>query len=91
MEQAKGAPPPSQSEATPEKEPEAPQGEPPTGPQTVSATKELKKKPRRGRKPKAPRTEQPLVIMEDKDPAGKGDSPWELRAWRDSPFLGPEV
>ncbi|XP_049730879.1 PR domain zinc finger protein 15 isoform X3 [Loxodonta africana] len=69
LEQAKGAPPPSQSEATPEKEPEAPQGEPPTGPQTVSATKELKKKPRRGRKPKAPRTEQPLVIVEDKDPA----------------------
>ncbi|XP_023594864.1 LOW QUALITY PROTEIN: PR domain zinc finger protein 15 [Trichechus manatus latirostris] len=69
LEQAKGAPPTSQSEATPGKEPEVPRGELPAGPQSVSATKEQKKKPRRGRKPKTPRTEQPLVIVEDKDPA----------------------
>lgn len=47
-------------------------GEPAEVPKTVSATKEQKKKPRRGRKPKASKPEQPLVIVEGKEPAGEG-------------------
>lgn len=77
LEQAKGLPPAGQHEVTPEKELEAPQGKPPSVPNSVSATKEQKKKPRRGRKPKALRPEQPLDIVEDKEPAGEGWS-WEV-------------
>uniref|UniRef100_A0A8I3QXL6 PR domain zinc finger protein 15 n=2 Tax=Canis lupus TaxID=9612 RepID=A0A8I3QXL6_CANLF len=69
LEQAKSLPPASQHEAAPEKEPEVPRGEPPAAPKSVSATKEQKKKPRRGRKPKASKPEQPLDIIEGKEPA----------------------
>ncbi|XP_047420360.1 PR domain zinc finger protein 15 isoform X1 [Sciurus carolinensis] len=73
LEQAKSLPAGSQHEAAPEKEPEPPRGQPPGVPESASvqsrATKEQKKKPRRGRKPKASKPEQPLVIVEDKEPA----------------------
>nr|XP_035138695.1 PR domain zinc finger protein 15 isoform X3 [Callithrix jacchus] len=71
LEQAKSLPPGSQSEAVaPEKEQDAPRGEIPAVPESQNiATKEQKKKPRRGRKPKASKTEQPLVTVEDKEPA----------------------
>uniref|UniRef100_A0A8C9PZS8 PR/SET domain 15 n=1 Tax=Spermophilus dauricus TaxID=99837 RepID=A0A8C9PZS8_SPEDA len=72
LEQAKGLPAGSQHEAAPEKEPQ-PRVQPPAVPESASvqsrATKEQKKKPRRGRKPKASKPEQPLVIVEDKEPA----------------------
>lgn len=70
LEQTKGLPPASQPDGAPEKEPDAPRGEPPAAPRSVGA-KEQKKKPRRGRKPKASKPEQPLVIIEDKEPAGE--------------------
>ncbi|XP_037597992.1 PR domain zinc finger protein 15 isoform X5 [Cebus imitator] len=71
LEQAKSLPPGSQSEAAvPEKEQDAPRGEIPTVPESQNvATKEQKKKPRRGRKPKASKTEQPLATVEDKEPS----------------------
>ncbi|XP_069331036.1 PR domain zinc finger protein 15 [Eulemur rufifrons] len=71
LEQAKSLAPGGQSEVSPEKEPEAPRGDPPAVPgnESTGATKEQKKKPRRGRKPKASKPEQPLVIVEDKEPA----------------------
>lgn len=67
-----------------------PPGEPAEVPKTVIATKEQKKKPRRGRKPKASKPEQPLVIVEGKEPAGEGGPgggatleawSWEAPAW----------
>ncbi|XP_006109149.2 PR domain zinc finger protein 15-like [Myotis lucifugus] len=73
LEQTKSLPPAGQQEGAPEKEPDGSQGEPPAVPKSVSAAKEQKKKPRRGRKPKASKPEQkpeqPLVIIEDKEPA----------------------
>ncbi|XP_032132702.1 PR domain zinc finger protein 15 isoform X1 [Sapajus apella] len=71
LEQAKSLPPGSQSEAAaPEKEQDAPRGEIPAVPESQNvATKEQKKKPRRGRKPKASKTEQPLATVEDKEPS----------------------
>uniref|UniRef100_A0A8I5NKD1 PR domain zinc finger protein 15 n=1 Tax=Papio anubis TaxID=9555 RepID=A0A8I5NKD1_PAPAN len=71
LEQAKSLPPGSQSEAAaPEKEQDTPRGEPPAVPENENvAPKEQKKKPRRGRKPKASKAEQPLVIVEDKEPS----------------------
>ncbi|XP_006156436.1 PR domain zinc finger protein 15 isoform X1 [Tupaia chinensis] len=69
LEQARSIPPGSQPEATPEKEADAPRGEPAAMPESVGSTKEQRKKPRRGRKPKASKTEQPLVIVEEKEPA----------------------
>ena len=75
LEQTKNVPPASQQESAPEKEAEAPRGEPPAVPKSVSAAKEQKKKPRRGRKPKASKPEQPLVIVEGEEPAGEA-GPW---------------
>ncbi|XP_058152260.1 PR domain zinc finger protein 15 isoform X2 [Dasypus novemcinctus] len=69
LEHAKSALPASQSEALPEKERDVPPVEAPAVPDSVTATKEQKKKPRRGRKPKASKAELPLVIAEDKEPA----------------------
>uniref|UniRef100_A0A8C0XQM6 PR domain zinc finger protein 15 n=1 Tax=Castor canadensis TaxID=51338 RepID=A0A8C0XQM6_CASCN len=74
LEQAKSLPPGSQHEAAPEKEPDTARGEPAAVPestnvQSVGTAKEPKKKPRRGRKPKASKAEQSLVIVEDKEPA----------------------
>lgn len=56
----------------PEKEPSTPRGEPPVAPEGAGAPKEQQKKPRRGRKPRVSKPEQPLVIVEDKEPAGEG-------------------
>lgn len=72
LEQSKSVAPAGQQESAPEKEADVPRGEPAEVPKTVSATKEQKKKPRRGRKPKASKPEQPLVIVEGKEPAGEG-------------------
>ena len=72
LEQSKSGAPAGQQESAPEKEADVPRGEPAEVPKTVSATKEQKKKPRRGRKPKASKAEQPLVIVEGKEPAGEG-------------------
>ncbi|XP_063080636.1 PR domain zinc finger protein 15 isoform X2 [Cavia porcellus] len=78
LEHGKGLPPGSQPEAAaePEKEPSAPCGEPPTAPESTTAAaessgppKEQRKKPRRGRKPKGSKPQQPLVISEGKEPA----------------------
>ncbi|CAK6442055.1 unnamed protein product [Pipistrellus nathusii] len=73
LEQTKSLPPASQQEGAPEREPEGPRGEPPAVPKSVTSTKEQKKKPRRGRKPRASKPEQkpeqPMVIIEDKEPA----------------------
>uniref|UniRef100_D6RIL7 PR domain containing 15 n=1 Tax=Mus musculus TaxID=10090 RepID=D6RIL7_MOUSE len=75
LEQAKSLPAGGQQhEAASEKEPDAPRMEPPTAAesksiQSVMVTKEPKKKPRRGRKPKASKVEQPLVIIKDKEPS----------------------
>lgn len=77
LEQAKSLPAGGQQhEAASEKEPEAPRREPPATAesksiQSVVATKEPKKKPRRGRKPKPSKAEQPLVIIKDKEPSGE--------------------
>lgn len=77
LEQAKSLPAGGQQhEAASEKEPDAPRMEPPTAAesksiQSVMVTKEPKKKPRRGRKPKASKVEQPLVIIKDKEPSGE--------------------
>lgn len=75
LEQAKSLPAGGQQhEATSEKEPDAPRMEPPTATENKSIqsiTKEPKKKPRRGRKPKASKVEQPLVIIKDKEPVGE--------------------
>ncbi|KAG8518588.1 PR domain zinc finger protein 15 [Galemys pyrenaicus] len=68
LEQAKNLPPAGQHEAATEKEPNVPRPEPPAAPKSVGATKEQKKKPRRGRKPKVSKPEQPLVV-EGKEPA----------------------
>ncbi|EDM10977.1 PR domain containing 15 (predicted) [Rattus norvegicus] len=75
LEQSKSLPAGGQQqEAASEKEPDAPRMEPPTAVesksmQSATVTKEPKKKPRRGRKPKASKVEQPLVIIKDKEPA----------------------
>ena len=71
LEQSKSGAPAGQQESAPEKEADVPRGEPAEVPKTVSATKEQKKKPRRGRKPKTSKPEQPLVIVEGKEPAGE--------------------
>ena len=72
LEQTKSLAPASQQEGAPDKEPDASRGDPPAAPKSISAAKEQKKKPRRGRKPKASKPEQPLVIIEGKEPAGEG-------------------
>lgn len=79
LEQAKSLPAGSQHEAASEKEAGASREEPPAvaeggsvhSVQRVGASTEPKKKPRRGRKPKSSKAEQPLVIVKDKEPAGK--------------------
>ena len=71
LEQSKSVPPAGQQDPAAEKEADVPRGEPPAVPKSVSAAKEQKKKPRRGRKPKASKPEQPLVIVEGKEPAGE--------------------
>ncbi|XP_060006941.1 PR domain zinc finger protein 15 isoform X2 [Lagenorhynchus albirostris] len=69
LEQSRSVPPAGQQDLAAEKEADVPRGEPPAVPKSVSAAKEQKKKPRRGRKPKASKPEQPLVIVEGEEPA----------------------
>ncbi|XP_033711995.1 PR domain zinc finger protein 15 isoform X1 [Tursiops truncatus] len=69
LEQSRSVPPAGQQDSAAEKEADVPRGEPPAVPKSVSAAKEQKKKPRRGRKPKASKPEQPLVIVEGEEPA----------------------
>lgn len=75
LEQSRSVPPAGQQDSEAEKEADVPRGEPPAVPKSVSAAKEQKKKPRRGRKPKASKPEQPLVIVEGEEPAGEGEGP----------------
>lgn len=75
LEQNKSLPAASQHEGAPEKDPDGPRGEAPAVPKSIGTSKEQKKKPRRGRKPKVSKPEQPLVIIQGKEPAGEG------RAW----------
>lgn len=46
-------------------------GESPAAPKSAAASKEQKKKPRRGRKPRVSKPEQPLVVIEGQEPAGE--------------------
>ncbi|XP_053513857.1 PR domain zinc finger protein 15 isoform X1 [Artibeus jamaicensis] len=69
LEQTKSLAPASQQEGASDKEPDAPRGEPPAVPRSIGAAKEQKKKPRRGRKPRASKPEQPLGTIEGKEPA----------------------
>lgn len=101
LEQAKSLPAGGQQhEAASEKELDAPRRELPTAAesksiQSVVATKEPKKKPRRGRKPKASKVEQPLVIIKEKEPSGKklmGCVPgWKLCSSSSASFLGDRL
>lgn len=72
LEQTKSLAPASQHEGAPEKELDVSRGESPAVPKSVAASKEQKKKPRRGRKPRVSKPEQPLVVIEGQEPAGEG-------------------
>ncbi|NXG35321.1 PRD15 protein, partial [Dromaius novaehollandiae] len=70
LEQAKGAPQTSQNEVVPEKATEAPPVDQTTiCDKATSASADSRRKARRGRKPKTAKTEAPLVIVEEEDPA----------------------
>lgn len=71
LEQTKSLAPASQHEGAPEKEPDVSRGASPSVPKSVGASKE-QKKPRRGRKPRVSKPEQPLVVIEGQEPAGEG-------------------
>lgn len=71
LEQAKGAPQTSQNEAVAEKAAEAPPVDQPVICDAASASTDSRRKARRGRKPKTAKAETPLVIVEEKDSAGK--------------------
>ena len=77
LEQTKSLPAGGQQhEAASEKEPDTPRRELLTAAesksiQSVMAMKEPKKRLRRGRKSKASKVEQPLVIIKDKEPTGE--------------------
>ncbi|XP_039713539.1 PR domain zinc finger protein 15 isoform X5 [Pteropus medius] len=68
LEQTKSLAPASQHEGAPEKEPDVSRGASPSVPKSVGASKE-QKKPRRGRKPRVSKPEQPLVVIEGQEPA----------------------
>ncbi|KFQ83732.1 PR domain zinc finger protein 15, partial [Phoenicopterus ruber ruber] len=69
LEQAKGAPQTSQSEAVAEKAAEAPPVDQPVICDAASASTDSRRKARRGRKPKAAKAETPLVVVEEKESA----------------------
>ncbi|XP_038616531.1 PR domain zinc finger protein 15 [Tachyglossus aculeatus] len=71
LEQAKGTPTNNQNDVSPEKEPELPPEDTPVVPEGISTNREPKKKPRRGRKPKASKPEPPLIIIDDKEPTDR--------------------
>ncbi|XP_024905959.1 PR domain zinc finger protein 15 [Pteropus alecto] len=68
LEQTKSLAPASQHEGAPEKEPDVSRGASPSVPKSVGTSKE-QKKPRRGRKPRVSKPEQPLVVIEGQEPA----------------------
>ncbi|NXI89653.1 PRD15 protein, partial [Psophia crepitans] len=69
LEQAKGAPQTSPSEAVAEKPAEASPVDQPVVCDAASATPDSRRKARRGRKPKTTKAETPLVVVEEKDSA----------------------
>ncbi|XP_074156577.1 PR domain zinc finger protein 15 isoform X1 [Sminthopsis crassicaudata] len=69
LEQIKGIPPTSHNEITPDKEIEVLPKDTPVVFESGSANREPKKKPRRSKKSKTSKNEQPLVIIEEKEPA----------------------
>lgn len=71
LEQAKGAPQASQNEAVTEKATETPPVDPPVVCDAAGASTDSRRKARRGRKPKTAKAETPLVVVEEKDSAGK--------------------
>ncbi|XP_019331966.1 PR domain zinc finger protein 15 isoform X1 [Alligator mississippiensis] len=71
LEEAKGVPQTSQSEGVPEKVVEAPAADQPVISEGASPNLDTRRKPRRGRKSKTAKTETPLVVVEDKDPANE--------------------
>ena len=71
LEQAKGAPQASQNEAVAAKATETPPADPPVVCDAASASTDSRRKARRGRKPKTAKAETPLVVVEEKGPAGK--------------------
>lgn len=71
LEHAKGTPQTSQDEAVTEKAAEPPPVDQPVICDAASASTESRRKARRGRKPKTAKAEIPLVVIEDKDSAGK--------------------
>ena len=71
LEQAKGAPQTSQNEAVAEKAAGTPPVDQPVISDAASASTDSRRKARRGRKPKTAKAETPLVIVEEKDSAGK--------------------
>ncbi|XP_019380625.1 PREDICTED: PR domain zinc finger protein 15 isoform X2 [Gavialis gangeticus] len=71
LEEAKGVPQTSQNEGVPEKAIEAPAADQPVISEGASPNLDARRKPRRGRKSKTAKTETPLVVVEDKDPANE--------------------
>ncbi|XP_068930975.1 PR domain zinc finger protein 15 isoform X5 [Petaurus breviceps papuanus] len=69
LEQIKGMPPASHNEIAPDKEIEVLPKDIPVVSESGSANREPKKKSRRGKKSKISKGEQPLVIIEEKEPA----------------------
>uniref|UniRef100_G1KE00 SET domain-containing protein n=1 Tax=Anolis carolinensis TaxID=28377 RepID=G1KE00_ANOCA len=67
LEQAKGTPTSDQHDALPEKAVEAPPADEHVICENANASADVKKKSRRGRKPKVNKAEMPLVIVDDKD------------------------
>lgn len=71
LEQAKGARQTSQNGAVAEKAAEGPPVDQPVICDAASASTDSRRKARRGRKPKTAKAETPLVVVEEKDSAGK--------------------
>ncbi|XP_053161549.1 PR domain zinc finger protein 15 isoform X2 [Hemicordylus capensis] len=69
LEQAKGAPQSNQSDTLSEKAVEAPPDDQPIICESANTNADVKRKARRGRKPKMVKADTPLVIVDDKDPS----------------------
>uniref|UniRef100_A0A8D2Q5X2 PR/SET domain 15 n=1 Tax=Varanus komodoensis TaxID=61221 RepID=A0A8D2Q5X2_VARKO len=68
-EQAKGAPQSNQGDAVPGKAVEAAPADQPVTCESANTSVDVKRKPRRGRKPKTAKVETPLVVVDDKEPS----------------------
>ena len=71
LEEAKGAPQSNQNDAIPEKGVEVPPADQPTTCESANTSTDVKRKSRRGRRPKVSTTETPLVVVDDKDSSGE--------------------